>query len=302
MKHKPTVTIGIPAYNEEANIGNLLKILIQQKEVGIEIKQIIIVNDCSEDSTVGEILKISDKRILLLNNFTRSGQIYSQNLIFDRSDNDVVVLLEADTSPTSEHFVENLLQPMLRDNEVGLVQGNTVYAKPRTFVGRVLHRQIAVYEQYAAKERNKRAIFISGRGGRAFSQKVYKKLRWPLNVPEDTYASLWCQQRRILIAFQAKAICLFRLPESALDFRRAKQKTISGQNALRKYFCIPDIRSFYESSCNLVVRMFIFFMLTSPTYCLVYLFLKIYAEVAFISSSFSDHWVVAKSTKSLYEV
>jgi len=51
MKKLITVSIGIPAYNEEANIGKLLSSLIKQKEAGFIIKEIIVVSDQSTDKT-----------------------------------------------------------------------------------------------------------------------------------------------------------------------------------------------------------------------------------------------------------
>ena len=51
-KHKKlTVTIGIPAYNEEKNIGRLLRALLRQKTNGLSIKKIIVISDASTDKT-----------------------------------------------------------------------------------------------------------------------------------------------------------------------------------------------------------------------------------------------------------
>ncbi len=55
------ISIGICAYNEEKNIGNLLKRLISIKPKKANIKEIIIVSDGSIDKT-NEIIKNFQKR------------------------------------------------------------------------------------------------------------------------------------------------------------------------------------------------------------------------------------------------
>ena len=51
MVKKQTVTIGIPAYNEEQNIGVLLSKLLAQKQIHYKLKEILIYLDGSIDHT-----------------------------------------------------------------------------------------------------------------------------------------------------------------------------------------------------------------------------------------------------------
>ena len=80
---KPTVTIGIPAYNEEANIGVLLRAIVKQRETDFVLKKIIVVSDKSTDNTANEVKKIKDSRIKLIENRVRRGKVYNQNKIFE---------------------------------------------------------------------------------------------------------------------------------------------------------------------------------------------------------------------------
>jgi len=296
-----TLTIGIPAYNEQANIYRLLTCLIHQSEKEIEIKKIIVVNDGSGDHTVMEIEKVHDKRILLINNSSRKGQIFCQNLIFSRTNSDIVVLLEADTEPINLNYIKTLVEPIINDRTIGIVQGNIVFAQSKTFIGRVITQQATIYHRAITLEKNLGEIFSSGRGGRAFSQRVYTKLRWPAHVPEDTYAALWCMRRKIPIKVQKQAVCVFRTPGNIRDFRRARQKMITGQTALEKYFSLKEIHSLYKRSNKETLMMFIEFILTKPFYCIFYFFLKGYAEIVSFKRNFSDHWEIGKSTKFVLE-
>jgi len=301
MKKKTTVTIGIPAYNEEANIGNLLNAMLKQKQDKLVLDQIIVISDGSTDNTAREVRSVNDKRIILINNSTRRGQIYCQNRIFSQSKSDIVVLLEADTEPKNSNLIKMLVAPIVKDSDVGLVQGNIAFAQPKSFIGRILYEQAAIHYRMITREKNLGEVFSSGRGGRAFSRRVYTQLYWPAHVPEDTYAVLWCIRNNIPIKFQGKSICIFRIPESISDFRRARQKTIAGRTALKKYFSAKEIRGLYSKGNKAVLVMFIKFILTKPLYCVVYLFLKFYAEIIAYNSYFSDYWEVGRSTKFVVE-
>src|SRR3989344_276122 len=106
---KLTITIGIPAYNEEQNIQNLLKSVIAQKQNRLVVKEIIVVSDNSTDRTNELVKKIKDRRVKLIKNKKRLGQSYSQNLIFSKANTDVVVLFEADTCPADNRYLQYLV-------------------------------------------------------------------------------------------------------------------------------------------------------------------------------------------------
>ena len=81
MKYtKSTLTIGIPAYNEEANIGLLLNDITLQKNRNYILKEIIVVSDGSTDSTVKKVEQASIQSIKLIINKKRTGLANVQNL------------------------------------------------------------------------------------------------------------------------------------------------------------------------------------------------------------------------------
>jgi len=96
MKKIPTISIGIPAYNEEANIGNLLESILSQKQDSFVLKEMIVISDGSTDRTVQEAKKVSDERVKVIEGIERRGQAYRQNEICSRASADFLVLLNAD--------------------------------------------------------------------------------------------------------------------------------------------------------------------------------------------------------------
>ena len=57
---KPTLSIGIPAFNEEANIYFLLKDLLSQKMDQFNLERIIVNSDGSTDDTIEQVKRIKN--------------------------------------------------------------------------------------------------------------------------------------------------------------------------------------------------------------------------------------------------
>lgn len=98
MSKSPTVTIVIPAYNEEEAIGKCLDACVNQTSPAEEI---IVVNNKSTDSTV-EIVKryqkeYPDRNIRLLNQNKYQGIAPTRNHGFDNSKSDIIGRIDADS-------------------------------------------------------------------------------------------------------------------------------------------------------------------------------------------------------------
>ena len=296
--NKLTVLVGIPAYNEEANIGYLLRSLLSQKGRNFVLKEIIVVSDGSTDHTNKKVREISDKRIRLITNRGREGQVRAQNRIFKEADTNVVVLFEADTLPSDREHIAKLIEPILADPEVGLVQSNIRPVESESFLGKTIKAQQEIY--HAAISREFATWFCTGKGSRAFTKKIYKNLVWPPGVPEDTYTLLWCKNRNIKTFFEKSVYSLYRSPENFNDLLKAHQKIRSGGEELKNHF--P--RHLVNSLLNLIgfrlkIKMFFQFLIANPLFLLYYIYLKIKLRLFLKDSQFTDFWDAGKSTKDL---
>lgn len=296
---KLTVSIGIPAYNEEANIGHLLSALLRQKEENFTLKEIIVVSDGSTDKTESIVRSFNDPRVHLIVNESRKGQVGAQNMIFTIAESDVVIILEADTVPQEINYLAQIVKPIFTNDKTGLVQGNSTPLPARTLFGSVLKVQTDIYHNISIKNPNVSTWTTSGRGGRAFARHVYKKLRWPNAVPEDSYAALWCRSCGISTVFQESAVCNFRCPETFSDFLKARTKTASGGKSLERYFATDTIQKVYTRPLHLRALMFAEFILQHPFYASYYLWLLFVLKFLQSSKQFSDFWEMTISTKNL---
>lgn len=86
------LTVIVPAYNEQATIGVILNKLIRIKEV----REIIVVDDCSQDKTIQEVKKIKDKRIRLINHTRNLGKGAAIRTGLKETTGDYVLIQDAD--------------------------------------------------------------------------------------------------------------------------------------------------------------------------------------------------------------
>jgi len=73
---KKEISIVIPAYNEENRIGKTLEIIINYCKKNFKDYEIIVVDDCSKDSTNNLVLSYKNKKIKLLKNLKNRGKGY----------------------------------------------------------------------------------------------------------------------------------------------------------------------------------------------------------------------------------
>lgn len=106
------VSIGIPAYNEEANIGHLLKSIQNQKLRKIRIEEIIVIASGCTDGTTAIVKEAMRKnpKINLLAQSKRLGKSVANNLFIQKAQSEILILACADTLPKKD-CLENLVTP-----------------------------------------------------------------------------------------------------------------------------------------------------------------------------------------------
>jgi glycosyltransferase involved in cell wall biosynthesis len=297
-----TLTIGIAAYNEEANIGNIIKTLLNQSGHAFNLHKIIIVSDASTDQTNKIISSINDKRIELIVNKKREGQIFAQNLIFEKADTDAVILFEADVLPQGTNFISRLLKPYIQDNTIAYIQGNVKAIEQNSFIGNIVKKQRDIYHKWTMRIERLRNNYASGRSGRFFAKNLYRTLLWPKGVPEDSYVMLWCKKNNFKTSFVPNALCIYKCPQNFSDFFKARQKILLGSRALKNFFSEEQIKTVYNRPFYLNVIIIVEFLFTRPDLAVSYFFILIkFKKRLSHPNNFTDLWSTGITTKKLLE-
>lgn len=105
------ISIIIPAYNEEEEIGKCLESLDKQSFKDFEI---IVVDDGSTDKTKEIVHKY--KNVKLIEGEHR-GTAFSRNLGVEKSEGDILIFVDADMT-FDKNYLKNLIKPILENKQI----------------------------------------------------------------------------------------------------------------------------------------------------------------------------------------
>ncbi len=119
----PTISITIPAYNEEHAIGETLDRLLEA-DYPADRRQIMVVSDASTDGTDEVVRGYADRGVELLRVPTRSGKTGAENAARERLKGEIIVNTDA-----SVRIAPTALKPLVaafRDPQVGVASARDV--------------------------------------------------------------------------------------------------------------------------------------------------------------------------------
>lgn len=218
MKNKTKITIGIPAYNEEANIGNLLDSIIRQDANGYLLEQIVVLGDGCSDKTEEIVKNYAKKYDFIKPDFDgrRLGKLERLNKLFAYSNSDITVSLDADVLLGDENTIHNLIEKF--GPNVGLVAGNGQPVEPTSFFQKILSSFESLW--YEARRVSGGGRNIHNLRGRIFavSKKFAERLRIPNDVLDDYYIYLFCLELGLEFNFAEKAVVYYNQPSTLGDY------------------------------------------------------------------------------------
>lgn len=105
-----TVSVVIPAFNEEKSIAHVLE-TVQKIST---ITQVIVVDDGSTDNTSKIVSKFTD--VILLKHEKNRGKGSAMKTGLKKVTNDIVLFLDADLSEINEYQIKSIIKPILEGN------------------------------------------------------------------------------------------------------------------------------------------------------------------------------------------
>jgi biofilm PGA synthesis N-glycosyltransferase PgaC len=143
-------SIGIMAYNEEANIARTLRAVLAQRGSAIWIQEVIVVASGCTDRTVPIVEEFArvEPRLLLCVQEQREGKASAINLFLKQARSQFLILLGADVIPADNAF-DQLCTPFC-DASIGMPGGRPVPMNdPHTFMGYTVHLLWRLHDRVA---------------------------------------------------------------------------------------------------------------------------------------------------------
>ena len=215
MMEKISLSIGIPAHNEEANIGRLLQnLLTQPLEDPVLLEEIIVVTSGCTDGTEEIVEEIAgkDKRVKHITEEERRGKSSALNIILrNAQDKDILVMLSADNLP-EKGSLNNIIKPLIEEEKAGCVSSHPTPVNDRnTLFGFVSH---LIWDLHYA-------LSLTGNvklTGEFYALKPSLVKEIPRVVNDDLYIEYLIKKQGYGIKQALDAISYMRGPEALKDF------------------------------------------------------------------------------------
>ncbi len=289
------ITIGIPSYNEERSIGNLLKALeMQVTDSEYRINEIMISDD-STDATpdiVNDLARKSKLNITLIHHNKRRGAASAWNEIFSNAKCDTIVLYDADIIPSKDTTL--LLASRIR-NEIALCASNPLPLKQDGIAAKA-----SSFNSSWLRRVRKQGLSQYTVMGRALSIRadVAKMVTIPDLIAIDLYLQCKVLEFGHKVDYCDDAIVWFKPAGTMLDFTSQVVRAVEGHTQIKEYVEQFDIKL----PSSLMFKEFMREAFSNPrgmiAVAAAYLTLPIYkARIA--KQTKSAKWHVAASTKGI---
>jgi len=297
------VSVGIPAYNEEKNIGFVLDSVLVQRETGsFKIDEILVVSDGSTDATpsiVKRYCKASSK-VRLYHDDVRRGKGHALNVIFKEGSGDVFVLFDADVIPENEWVVYGLVEPFLTDESVGLVGGLPVPLPPESLVEMAGFFSFRI--QKFIKEHMNEGSNLYAAHGRvlALSSRLARKISVPSIPAVDAYLYLKCISMGYKFVYVSdRAKVLYRAPRDVEGYISQSARFRRAREPLREIFGDLVDREL-KIPVRLLMEAYVKSLIKDPLGGFLWTLLYLYATVTARRFKPSGKWIIAEKSKPLY--
>lgn len=296
---KMTITVGIPAYNEEGNIVLLLHDLLAQDVKSYTIEKIIVASDKSTDATDQLTKSLRNKKIVLLSTKKREGQAARQNQILLETKSDILVLLNADVRIPDKSFLEKIAAPIAKE-DADLTSCETTPLSTHGFLANVLRTSIKVKKIMFESHQKGNNIYTCHGRARAFSKKLYKKIDFKKSVGEDAYSYLFCITQKLRYQYVGNTNVFYRLPTNLQDHKMQSVRFLQSQKVLAKFFDEEVVRAEYRLPFSLIIKSFTSLFLNEPINVVSFLFILGLMKFSSFFSDFSQNtWSISRSSKVL---
>jgi poly-beta-1,6-N-acetyl-D-glucosamine synthase len=256
-------SVGVMAYNEEANIGVAVKSVLDQALSTTSVAELIVVASGCEDRTADVVSEISrrDGRVRLIEQQRREGKASAINLFIAAAESPILVMVSGDVL-----LKEGALQALLRhfaDPTVGMVGGHPIPVNDETtLLGHAVHLQWRLHDRIA-RESAKLGEVVAFRN-------VVPSIPVDTAVDEISIQAIVTQLGYRLV-YEPEAIVFNRGPSTVSDFIRQRRRIYAGhlRVAEQQHYAAPTmdagrvLRAFWGSGSFSTPRAAVWSMSTA---------------------------------------
>jgi len=219
-------SVGVMAYNEEANIAHALDSILRQELTASRIAEVIVVASGCEDRTCAIVAGMASRepRVRLIDQERREGKASAINLFISTARCPVLVMVSADVMVEDGAF--DALVRHFQDPSVGMVGGHPTPVNGHgTFLGHAVHLQWRLHDRIA-RDTPKLGEMVAFRN-------VVPGIPLDTAVDELSIQALITQLGYRLV-YEPRAMVYNRGPATVHDFLRQRRRIYAGHLRIRE--------------------------------------------------------------------
>lgn len=297
MAKKTTLSIGIPAFNEQDNIASLLKNILDQESHFYKLEKIYVFSDGSNDDTVNQIKKVQDSRIIIKQGRLQRGKSYRMNEISEVATSDVLVFLDADIFISDTQFFDKLFVRLPKQDAI--ISVNTTPLPGRTFVENAINHGVNTIQKTIRKswKEGKNYLAFNGRCI-VLTKNIYKDLILSTSlVNQDAYMYFYAVSKNFKTKYYASLVVYYRSPSTLKEYLQQSVRAKMSYKELSDYFQ-PSILH-YSIPKTLIFIAFFQSVLNNPLYFFGYIGLYLISVIKPFTPENSS-WDPIASTKKIF--
>jgi glycosyltransferase involved in cell wall biosynthesis len=280
MTKKLSVTIAIPAYNEERNIERAVESLLNQKASNYILDKIIVVSDGSIDRTV-QLVRDKFRSVIVKDFRLNRGKVKRLNFILDQNTSDVLVISDADIIIKNNFVISELVKKFIGNPKCGIVCAYHRAIKPDSIVGKISYFGTCIWDDARNYLGGKALRYFCEGGLIGYSRNMTNKLKFPVSnhVGDDTYSFYFAISNGFNVVIAKKAKVYVVLPATLNDYIVQMKRFLTDPKMVNSYFD-QNLTNKFESITSLIKLKFLFVELfNTPFIGILFIILQVFVKL-----------------------
>ena len=254
-----TFTVGICATGRPPTLGQLLAIILAEETPGFALRKVVLIaSDCSEETLRVARKAAIDPRMKLIEHEKRTGKADAINEVFNETEGDFLVYVNADALVSPGSILE-LLKAIEGDKQAGFISGRPVFERRPGLISDVLDVMWSSHNLLSSDPRQQR------NHGTDELMTVRSALlpELPQGVVNDgAYIAGRIREMGFKVGFQPTAVVHIDVPRRMVDIIRQRRRILFGHIQVKRLVGkaprTVETMMFFSplESLRIVVRMF----------------------------------------------
>ena len=302
------LTVGIPAYNEEQNIKNLLYTVLKQTHNSYILEKIIVISDGSTDSTNSIVTGMMkrDKRIVLIAGKQRKGKTERLNELLKINKSDILTILDADIILDKKNVFNKIIQIFNHKNEVALIGLNMKALSSKKFIGKLINTWEEIWYEIRIKNNNGINIYNIRGGAFALRTNFINQIKIPNNLQQVArYVYHYVQSKNYKFVFAKNATTLYRAPDNLKDYVSVLSRGDRIETAIFAHEFGANIFKHYQTPGLLKMKIILKMLLKKPFLVILAFIFNSYAYLLADKKNSLEKpgiWEITQSTKKVITI